>query len=113
MEDEALTDYRAAVAALLARYNRRYERPHAVVEAERALRRELELLGLPVDGPERLPGGPYRRRYRVGALVIEGVVHIPDTIIKLRVVEERALGDRRGDSAAPSEYPGLLQSGHD
>lgn len=98
-----MTDFRAAVAALLARYNRRYERPHAVVEAERALRRELELLGLPVEGPERLPGGPYLLRYRVGALVIEGVVHIPDTIIKLRVVEQPAPRDRDGTGAVQSE----------
>jgi hypothetical protein len=82
-----MTDQRAAIEAIVARYNRRYERPHAVVEAERELLRELRLLGLPVDGPERLPGGPYRTRYRVGAFRIEGIVHVPDTIIKLRIVE--------------------------
>ncbi|MCS6801575.1 MAG: hypothetical protein RMM58_10715 [Chloroflexota bacterium] len=86
--EEQMNEERAAVVAILARYNRRYERPHAVVEAERELRRELLLLGAPVEGPERLPGGPYRVRYRVGSIVIEGVVHIPDTIIKLRIVEQ-------------------------
>ncbi|GIW05922.1 MAG: hypothetical protein KatS3mg060_0727 [Dehalococcoidia bacterium] len=84
-----MRDPRTAIESIIARYNRRYERPHAVVEAERELLRELKLLGLPVEGPERLPGGPYRMRYRVGAVVIEGIVHIPDTIIKLRVVDER------------------------
>jgi hypothetical protein len=77
----------ATIAAILARYNRRYERPHAVVEAEQAMLAELRLLGLTVEGPERLPSPPYYTRYRIGGLLVEGFVHIPDTFIKLRLID--------------------------
>ncbi len=84
---------REQIEAIVRRYSHRYERPHAVVEAERAMLAELSALGVAVAGPERISGTPYRKRYRVGDWTVEGVVHIPDTIIKLRVVDEPQLGD--------------------
>ncbi|MCS7003021.1 MAG: hypothetical protein NZ518_09250, partial [Dehalococcoidia bacterium] len=67
-------DLAAAVERLVRRYSRRYERPHAVVEAEAAFIEDMRALGLTVQVAARVAGQPYQRRYDVLpiGLTIEG-----------------------------------------
>ena len=79
-------EQRAQLESIVERYSRRYERPHAVVEAERSLVEEIRLAGFVIQGPERFEGKPYQKRYRVDSLSVEGVVDVPNTRIYLQVL---------------------------
>ena len=73
-----------ALVQIAARYSHRYDRPHAVVEAEGALLADLRAAGYTVE-IGRFPGKPYERRYGVGAFSIVGTVDVPNSAIRLRV----------------------------
>ncbi len=78
---------RDGLEQLVRRYSHWYERPHAVVLAQTALEEEVRALGFTLQGPERLPGGPYERRYVLepGHAVIQGTFDIPNTLIRIAV----------------------------